>query len=63
MSDSTAPIAWLVPLAGPPIAPLQVPAKSDGVTLGRNEMCDVCLPADADKVSRQHARISFDGGA
>src|SRR5688572_20012694 len=54
--------AWLVPLAGPAIAPVEVPAKPGGVTLGRHEACDVRLPADADKVSRQHARLSYNAG-
>jgi serine phosphatase RsbU (regulator of sigma subunit) len=54
--------AWLVPLAGPPIAPVELPPKPGGVTLGRHEACDVRLPADADKVSRQHARLSFNDG-
>ena len=30
--------AWLVPLAGPPIEPLQLPVKPGGVTLGRHPM-------------------------
>jgi serine phosphatase RsbU (regulator of sigma subunit) len=54
--------AWLVPLAGPAIAPLELPPKPGGVTVGRHEACDVRLPADADKVSRQHARLSCHGG-
>src|SRR5215207_6845820 len=54
--------AWLVPLAGPSIPPVELPAKPGGVTLGRHEACDVRLPADADKVSRQHARLSFNAG-
>ncbi|HEV2296026.1 MAG TPA: SpoIIE family protein phosphatase [Tepidisphaeraceae bacterium] len=58
-----APPAWLVPLAGPPLNPVQLPVKPGGVTLGRHEACDVRLPADADKVSRQHARLSWHGGA
>jgi hypothetical protein len=32
----------------------------DGLTIGREEgFCDVCLPANALAVSRQHARISL----
>lgn len=54
--------AWLVPLAGPPIEPLELPCTPGGVTLGRHEACDVRLPADADTVSRQHARLSCHAG-
>jgi serine phosphatase RsbU (regulator of sigma subunit) len=42
---------------------VELPVKPGGVTLGRHEACDVRLPADADKVSRQHARLSCHGGA
>src|SRR5687767_9886342 len=57
------PSAWLVPLAGPAIEPLRVPARGAGVTLGRSEQCDLPLPPDAEAVSRQHARFLFDAGA
>src|SRR5205809_5122379 len=62
-SVAAAPVspAWLVPLAGPAIAPVELPAKPGGVTLGRHEACDVRLAAD--KVSRQHARLSCNAGA
>ena len=54
--------AWLVPLAGPQIDVLEVPPKPGGVTLGRHDACEVRLPAHADKVSRQHARLSCHAG-
>jgi serine phosphatase RsbU (regulator of sigma subunit) len=62
-SVAAAAPAWLVPLAGPRIDALELPPKPGGVTLGRHEGCDVRLPADADKVSRQHARLSYHAGA
>lgn len=62
VSATAAVPAWLVPLAGPPIAPVELRPKPGGLTLGRHEGCDVRLPADADKVSRQHARLSFNSG-
>ncbi len=56
---ATTPAGWLVPIAGPTLEPLELPARSGGVTVGRQ--CDICLPADAEKVSRVHARFVFDG--
>ncbi len=50
--------AWLVPLAGPAVAPLEIPARPTGVTLGRHDSCDLHLPPEAESVSRTHARIS-----
>ncbi|MGB7159690.1 MAG: SpoIIE family protein phosphatase [Tepidisphaeraceae bacterium] len=62
-SDAAQPAsAWLVPLSGPALSPVELPGKPGGVTLGRHEACDVRLPADAEKVSRQHARLSFNAG-
>lgn len=65
MPDSTitdaAPAAWLVPIAGPPLEPLGLSAKSGGVTVGRADQCDICLPPDAEKVSRTHARFVHNG--
>ena len=52
--------AWLVPLSGPPIDPIEIHAAPGGATLGRGEACAIRLPADADKVSRQHVRFSHD---
>jgi serine phosphatase RsbU (regulator of sigma subunit) len=54
-----API-YLVPVDGPPIEPLAIEFRPGGVTLGRHEQCDVCLPADAEKVSRMHVRFVGD---
>jgi serine phosphatase RsbU (regulator of sigma subunit) len=58
---SAPPAAWLVPIAGPGMEPIELSSKSGGITLGRHDQCDVCLPADAEKVSRMHARFVFDG--
>src|SRR5687767_6813791 len=59
----TAPSAWLVPLSGPPLDPIELlPATAAaGLTLGRQEQCDIRLPAEADKVSRCHARFTYAG--
>ena len=65
MPESTltsAPAAYLVPLAGPHLSPIELSARATaGLTVGRHEQCDICLPADAEKVSRMHARFVFDG--
>lgn len=50
---------WLVPLFGPALNPVQLAAKEAGLLLGRQEQCDVRLRSD--QVSRQHARLTFDG--
>jgi serine phosphatase RsbU (regulator of sigma subunit) len=49
---------WLVPIAGPTLEPIELIDKPDGLTIGRHEQCDICLPADAEKVSRFHARFA-----
>ena len=49
---------WLVPLSGPAIAPLEV--TGGGATLGRGDGATLRLPADAEQVSRQHARVVHD---
>jgi serine phosphatase RsbU (regulator of sigma subunit) len=41
---------------------LELKGAAGGVVLGRHEECPVRLPADADKVSRQHARFVEQGG-
>src|SRR5262245_60571432 len=51
--------AWLVPIAGPPLEPVQLVDKAGGLTIGRHEQCDIHLPADAEKVSRFHARFAL----
>lgn len=49
---------FLVPVAGPPMeSPPEIKAQPGGVTLGRHNDCDVLMPADADRVSRFHARF------
>lgn len=52
--------AWLIPIAGPALVPIEVPARPGGATLGRGEACTIRLPAEADKVSRLHARLVHD---
>src|SRR5688572_8601764 len=56
-----APPYYLLPVAGPAIEPLTLASSPAGLVLGRQEDCDLLLPADADKVSRRHARFSGDG--
>lgn len=58
MAIETYPPVWLVPLSGPPLAPIEVVASPAGATLGRHEHCDVRLPAAGQQVSRMHARIA-----
>jgi hypothetical protein len=41
---------YLVAVAGPPIEPIQLTAKPEGLTLGRHANCDLLLPADAERV-------------
>lgn len=48
---------YLVPVAGPPMEPVEIKAQSGGVTIGRHGDCDVLMPADADRISRFHARF------
>jgi len=58
---STAPsVAWLTPVAGPPLPPIALQAEADGQTIGRHESCSIILPPDAEQVSRQHARFDAD---
>lgn len=54
----TVPGAWLIPVAGPSLGSLALnPASDRTITIGRLDTCDLVLPADADKVSRVHARF------
>src|SRR5688500_15037259 len=57
-TTAAAPSVWLVPIAGPTLEPIELIDKPDGLTIGRHEQCDICLPADAEKVSRFHARFA-----
>jgi serine phosphatase RsbU (regulator of sigma subunit) len=55
--------AWLIPLpGGPPLEPLQINPSPSGIVLGRQENCGLRLPADAEQVSRHHARLSEHAG-
>ncbi len=55
---------WLVPLSGPALDAIDLGtlAGEGAVTIGRGDACGVRLPANADKVSRQHARFVRDDG-
>lgn len=53
--------AWLVPIVGPELSPIELPDRAGGITLGRGESCDVRLPLTAEQVSRVHARFERDG--
>jgi len=55
-------LAWLIPVAGPTIEPLQITPKEGGAIVGRHEAADLRLPPDADKISRNHARFDFVAG-
>ena len=52
--------AWLVPISGPPLPPIELHATDGGATLGRGDGCQIKMPPEADKVSRQHARFVHD---
>ena len=52
--------AWLVPVSGPPLPPIEMTAVDAGATLGRGDGCQIKMPPEADKVSRQHARFVHD---
>jgi sigma-B regulation protein RsbU (phosphoserine phosphatase) len=58
----TTPPAYLVPLTGPNLDPFTLAPTPDGQVLGRHEDCPLRLPAEADKVSRRHARFAYVGG-
>jgi phosphoserine phosphatase RsbU/P len=63
MSNPASSSAWLIPLpGGPPLEPLQVEPLHSGAILGRQEHCALRLPADAEQVSRHHARFSESAG-
>jgi phosphoserine phosphatase RsbU/P len=55
--------AWLVPISGPKLEPIELAVKTGGVAIGRDKRCDLGLPASADQVSRFHARFSNHDGA
>jgi phosphoserine phosphatase RsbU/P len=52
---------FLVPISGPALAPIELNPQPGGLILGRHEQCDICLRADAEAVSRHHARLLHDG--
>lgn len=50
---------YLVPVSGPPLEAIPLPPKPAGLTIGRHAQADLLLPADAERVSRFHARFHF----
>jgi serine phosphatase RsbU (regulator of sigma subunit) len=52
---------YLVAVSGPPVEPIVLTPKPDGegLTLGRHANCELLLPADAERVSRFHARFAY----
>jgi serine phosphatase RsbU (regulator of sigma subunit)/pSer/pThr/pTyr-binding forkhead associated (FHA) protein len=54
--------AYLVPLSGPSIETIELKPRGEPLVMGRHEQCTILLPADADKVSRFHARLAFGDG-
>ena len=58
-SNIQAASAWLITVDGPEFAPIDLGTGSRDVLLGRLDRCDIQLPADS--VSRNHARLIFDG--
>jgi serine phosphatase RsbU (regulator of sigma subunit) len=52
--------AWLVPISGPPLRAIELKPASVGLSIGRQDSCDVRLPSDA--VSRLHARLRCEQG-
>ncbi|HEY7087769.1 MAG TPA: FHA domain-containing protein, partial [Tepidisphaeraceae bacterium] len=53
--------SYLVPLAGPMLEAIELRPRPGGLVAGRHDQCDICLPSDAEKVSRFHARFDHDG--
>ncbi len=51
--------AWLVPVTGPETRTIALSCDPPGALIGRHDHCDVKLAADS--VSRNHARVTFDG--
>ncbi|MEL7240421.1 MAG: FHA domain-containing protein, partial [Planctomycetota bacterium] len=61
-----APPTYLVPVAGPEVAPLTLDPSADlattrGLLMGRHEQCTLRLQG-ADEVSRRHALFRFEAG-
>lgn len=48
---------YLVPVSGPPLEAIPLAPKPSGLTIGRHAQADLLLPADAERVSRFHARF------
>jgi len=54
-----ASLAWLVSLCGPGEREIALQAREGGVTIGRQEQCEIRLTAET--VSRFHARLWCEG--
>lgn len=51
-------VLYLVAVSGPAIEPIELKPCADGLTIGRHANCELLLPADAERVSRFHARFA-----
>lgn len=51
---------WLIPNTGPHLDPIELAPTPDGLIIGRHDACPIRLPPDAEQVSRQHAKFTFD---
>jgi serine phosphatase RsbU (regulator of sigma subunit) len=58
-SDVAKGTLYLVPVSGPPLEAIALPPTPAGLTIGRHAQADLLLPADAERVSRFHARFHF----
>ena len=50
--------AYLVPVSGPELGTVELPAHARTLILGRHEACELKLPVAAEQVSRFHARLA-----
>jgi len=50
--------AFLIPVSGPELSTIELPAHSRTLILGRHEACELRLPVGAEQVSRFHARFA-----
>ena len=57
--ENAAGVAWLVPIAGPMMPPIELTPSPRGLLVGRLDHCDVQLSAES--VSRHHARLMHGG--
>jgi serine phosphatase RsbU (regulator of sigma subunit) len=66
MSDAANSRAWLIPLPGKiPLEAIELSgdaARAKSIVLGRSKDCDICLPIEAEEVSRCHAEFVLRAG-